>query len=152
LGSQTFNLSLCLSISNYYGEKGKQMTYTLSTQEKQTYIRAEVSGERKRGQEAQDAFQVWLAIAELCRNKGISRALVIFNLSGELPIMAGYDIASSGLKMELLTSLTRVALVDNNEQSRENNRFAETVAANRGAGGGIKVFGDEKEALDWLLA
>jgi hypothetical protein len=128
------------------------MSYTISIQEYQGYIRAEVSGKRIKGQETQDTFQVWLTLAELCRNKGISTILVIYNLSGDLPVITGFNIGSSGVNMELLKILKKVAFVDKNEQSRKVNRFIETVAVNRGASGGVKVFGDENEALNWLLA
>jgi hypothetical protein len=127
------------------------MAYNVSIQEKQGYIRVEVSGERASGQEAKDAVDLWGNLAEVCNRKGVFRVLAIYNLSGDLPTMAAYDAGVSLVKIDLMKKL-KVALVDLNEKSRKINLFTETVAVNRSSYSDRgKVFDDENKAIEWLL-
>jgi hypothetical protein len=127
------------------------MSYDISIQEKQGYIRVEVSGERTSGQEAKAAIDLWMRLAEVCNDKGIFRVLAIYDLNGDLPTIAAYEIGSSLVKNDLIRNM-KVALVDLNEKSRENNLFAKTVAVNRAySRDSGRVFDDEKKAIEWLL-
>lgn len=126
------------------------MTYDLSIQVKQDYIRAEVTGAREKGQEAADALAVWSSVAETCTKNEIFRVLAVFNLTGDLPTLAAYNIGTSLIKNDVLMKL-RVALVDLNVNSQEINRFTVTVAENRSSYGRAEIFNDEKNAINWLL-
>ena len=65
----------------------------------------------------------------------IKDAIVIFNLaSKELPEITRKKI-------------NKVAIIDNKDHDN-NNRFFENVAVNRGHN--VKIFTDEKEAINWL--
>src|SRR5574338_123463 len=103
------------------------MSYNLSIQVEQDYIRAEVTGTRMKGQEADDALAVWSSVAEACTKNGIFQVLAVFSLAGSLPTLAAYKIGTSLVKNDVLLKL-RVALVDLNEESRDINRFAATVS------------------------
>ena len=70
------------------------------------------------------------------------------NLGGRLPTMAGYQIATT-LDNIGIPRRTRIALVDLNSDSRQDNEFAATVAVNRGYM--ARIFSSEEDALKWLL-
>jgi len=125
------------------------MPYNVSIQEKQDYIRIEVTGERDRGHEAKDAIDLWTDIAAVCKTKGIFRVLAIYNLSGDLPTMAAYNVGTKLVENDTIRKM-KVALVDLNERSRRTNLFTETVVANRSSSNQGKVFDNENEAIEWL--
>jgi hypothetical protein len=127
------------------------MRYILSSEEKEGYILFEVTGERIRGQEAKDALEIWEKIGEMCNAKKIFKALVIFNLKGDLRTMVAYK---SGLSIADIDSLhnLKIAFIDLNTDSSKVNRFSETVAANRiDISESFNMFDDENEAIEWLL-
>jgi len=126
------------------------MAYDISIQEKNTYVRVEVSGERTKDHEVQDSIDVWTRVTETCHQKGIFLILAVFNLTGELPILAAFDIGKLGAKLSSFKGL-KVAIVDLNEKSREINLFSETVAVNRSFNNRSKLFADENKAIEWLL-
>ena len=124
------------------------MAYNINTQIKQAYIRIEISGDRTPGQEAAEAIQFWSNVADLCRQNNIFKVLTISALTGRLPTMQAFEIARSpesfGWSWEY-----KVAFVDLNEGSRQDNLFTETVAVNRGYG--AKIFDNEFDAKAWLF-
>jgi hypothetical protein len=78
------------------------------------------------------------------QKKGYSLILAIFKLSGRLPVMPAYEIASSPEEFGWSRKF-KLAIVDVNNESRQDNLFAETVAVNRGYN--VKIFDNEKDAL-----
>jgi len=126
------------------------MRYKLSSEEKQGYILFEVTGERIKGQEAKDALEIWEKIGEICNEKKILKALVIFNLKGDLPTMVAFKSGLSIADIDSLQNL-KIAFIDLNRDSRQVNRFSETVAANRiDISECFNMFDDENEAIEWL--
>ncbi len=125
------------------------MPYKVLIEEKQDYIRVEVSGERMPGQEERDAKQVWSEVAAICARSGKRKILAIFTLRGKLPTLAAFSLGENPEEFGLERNF-RIALIDLNEESREMNRFAETVAHNRGFGI-AKVFDNEREGAEWLI-
>jgi predicted transcriptional regulator len=125
------------------------MTYSLEIQEKSEHIEVRVSGERIRGQEIEDALNMWKIVAKKCDETGISRVLVVSTVTGSLPIISAYEIATSTDKVNWNRKF-RTAIVDLNEESRQINLFGETVVVNRGYFQ-VKVFDNQSEAVKWLL-
>lgn len=125
------------------------MPYKVLIEEKQDYIRVEVSGERTSGQEERDAKQVWSEVAAICTRSGKRKILAIFTLRGKLPTLAAFSLGENPEEFGLGRNF-RIALIDLNEESREMNRFAETVAHNRGFSI-AKVFDNEREGAEWLI-
>ena len=127
------------------------MSFNVSIEEKQDYIRVAVSGERIRGQVENDAIAVWSNVAEVCNKNGIFRVLAVLSLTGDLPTMAAYDVGTSLVKNDLMNKL-KIAVADLNEKSRRTNLFLETVAVNRrGISNRSRIFDNEKNAIEWLL-
>jgi hypothetical protein len=127
------------------------MSFNVSIEKKQDYIRVEVSGERIRGQVDSDAITLWSNVAEVCNKNGVFHVLAVLNLTGELPTMAAYNIGTTLVQNELMKKL-KIAVVDMNEKSRGTNLFLETVAVNRGGSSDrSRIFDNEKKAIEWLL-
>ena len=124
------------------------MPYELSIQEKENYIRVEVSGQRTPGHEVEDAITVWSRVAEVCNAKQMDRVLSIYNLTGRLPARAAHAIAYDPAKFGW-SKRFKVALVDLNEESRQDMFFVEDVAVSSGYR--VRIFDAEQEAEAWLL-
>lgn len=124
------------------------MSLEINIQELPEYIRVEVSGSRTRGKEMEEAVDLWKQVVEVCQASGRDRILFITMATGRIPTLEAYEVAghpedfgwSRGYKM---------ALVDLNPESLEDNQFAGTVAVNRGFN--VKIFDNEKEGEIWLL-
>lgn len=126
------------------------MPYTVTIQNELSHLRIDVSGERKFGKKGEDAISVWSQVAEVCREMDINRILAIFRLSGRASsTMGAFQIVESA-KGFGWSEKYRLAIVDTNEESRKDNLFIETVAVNYGYT--MKVFDNEQEAKEWLLA
>jgi predicted fused transcriptional regulator/phosphomethylpyrimidine kinase len=124
------------------------MPYELSIQEKENYIRVDVSGQRTPGHEIEDAISVWSRVAEVLNEKQIDRVLAIYNLTGRLPARAAHAIAYDPAKFGWSKHF-KVALVELNEESRQDMFFAEDVAVSSGYR--VRIFDSEQEAEAWLL-
>lgn len=124
------------------------MPYELGIQEKENYIRVEVFGERIPGHEVEDAIGVWSHVAEVCNAKQMDRVLSIYNVTGSLPARAAHAIAYDPRKFGW-SKRFKVALVDLNEESRQDMFFVEDVAVSSGYR--VRVFDNEQEAEAWLL-
>jgi hypothetical protein len=112
-----------------------------------SHLRLEVSGEWAKGNEAKEAISIWSQIAEACRELGSSRVLAIFDVSGRMPAMEAWDIASD-LQSVGLERHWRIAVVYTHQERFESNHFSEDVACNRGYD--VKIFRDESSAESWL--
>jgi len=124
------------------------MPYEASIQVQQDYVRVEVSGERIAGQEEDDAIRVWSRIAEVCETKKIHRVLAIYRVTGRLPATAAHAIAFDPARFGWRRTF-QLALVNMNEESRQDTLFLEDVAVSSGYP--VRVFDDEEEAENWLL-
>ena len=124
------------------------MPYKIKIQEKSDYLRIEISGDRSPGQEASEAIEFWSQVAKLCREKNIDNVLTISTLTGRLPTLQAFEIAQSPESFGWDWRF-KVAFVDLNEESRQDNLFTETVAVNRGYR--AKIFDNEDDAKTWLF-
>jgi len=124
------------------------MSYEVNIQEQQDHIRVEVSGERIPGHEEDDAIEVWSRVAKICAAQELDRILCIHRVTGRLPATAahaiGFDPARFGWNRHL-----QLALVNLNEESRQDTLFLEDVAVSSGYQ--IRVFDNEEEARKWVL-
>jgi hypothetical protein len=124
------------------------MPYLVNIKEEKDYIRVEVSGDRTPNKETEDAISVWSRVAERCHSTNIHRILATVDLSGRFPTLAAYELAKSpgafGWERHF-----KMAVVDINKESRQDNYFTETVAVNRGYW--VKIFDNEKDAENWLF-
>jgi hypothetical protein len=124
------------------------MAYDYKIEDKQQYIRVEMSGERTPNNEIEDVVPIWANVTDLCHKKNINKVLGILNLTGDVPIVGSYYIVKLAESFGWGRNL-RVALVEPHKEPDQTNAFTETVAVNRGYQ--LKVFGSEQDALAWLL-
>lgn len=124
------------------------MPYKFCIEEQEDYIRVEVSGERIPGNEEEDAVRVWSCVAEVCEAKKIDRVLGIYKVTGRLPATAAHAIAFDPARFGWSRRF-KLALVNLNEESRQDSLFLEDVAVSSGYQ--IRVFDNEEEGRTWLL-
>ena len=124
------------------------MWYDLTFDEKEDYIRCEVSGKRRLGKEYEDIAAVWSQVAEICKEKGIFKILAIFKIKGKITVFDAFKVVTNSEKFNW-DSRCVLALFDANKDSRKINLFTETAAVNRGHH--MKVFENEASALNWLI-
>ena len=123
------------------------MTYDVSMIEQNHYLKFVISGDRRPGQQAKDSIDAWTQIFNTCRAMDNNLILVIFKLSGSLPLMESYKIVEHLAKDDLNRQFV-IAVVDFNEVSFKDNRLAETLAVNRDFT--VRVFDNEPAAEEWL--
>lgn len=106
------------------------------------HLRAFVSGPR-------DSMEVsrgyWSRIAAECVRSGIFRVLVEEDFPNSMSEVELYELVTQA--EDTLRQL-RIAFVDRRAEQSESNRFAETVARNRGLA--VRVFEDLENATLWL--
>jgi len=124
------------------------MPYEVRIREFEDYIKVEASGKRTPGNEEKDALSVWSRVAEVCRAKQIDRILGIYNITGRLPTPAAHAIAYNPARFGWSRRF-KLALVDLNEESRQDVLYVEDVAVSSGYK--VRVFDNEQEAKAWLL-
>jgi hypothetical protein len=89
----------------------------------------------------------WTDLADRCQAEEITRLLIVDRVDGRLTTAELFALS----KMVAQLFLGRIiAYVDPKEQTRDDNKFGETVILNRG--GNVRVFHSEAEAAPWLLA
>ena len=124
------------------------MPYDCNIENRGDHIRVEISGERVRGKEVDDIIRVLFEVIEFCRNTGISRILAISKLNGRIPTLTAFNITESLKKIGWEKNFKLANVIMDNE-SKEDSRFGETVALNRGFP--YRVFDNEQDAKMWLL-
>jgi len=134
--------------NSIYQIRGLDMAYDIRMEIREGYLRVDVSGKREPGKEAERSIESWKDVARICKEHDLHAVLTILNLSGRLPVFAAYDIIST-LSDVGLRGRYKLAVVDLNDASREDNLFAETVARNRGFS--VRTFSNEEDALAWML-
>lgn len=125
------------------------MPYQIDLSIHETYIRAHITGQRIPGQATANSMAAWKQITAACQDHDLFRVLAVFDLTGPLPTMSAFKVASSLHEIGLNWRF-RIAFVDPHLESLPENQFGETVAVNRGVQ--VKVFTNETDALPWLLA
>jgi hypothetical protein len=124
------------------------MSYEVSIQEQEDYIRVEITGKRAPGSEVEDAVAVWSYVAEVCQAKEKDRILGIYDVTGRLPTRAAHAIAYDPARFGW-SKRFKLALVNMHEESRQDVLFVEDVAVSSGYQ--VRIFDDEQEAEAWLL-
>ena len=124
------------------------MSYIMHFDEKDDFLKVEITGTRTQGNELVDAIEVLSNVNEIGKAKNIENILMILRITGHLPFMASYNI---GDKAESLgwSRMFSVAAVTMDEESMKSYLFIETVAVNRGYD--VKIFDNEQDAKTWLF-
>lgn len=122
----------------------EEKPYTIAFHTHEKYLEAIVSGERD---SLDVSIMFWHDIFEMSEARNFKRILASENFQNDI---SAIDMYILGEKLcEMAPKNVFVAFVDEQLQQLEMNRFAETVAYNRGGQG--KVFSNRKEAEKWLL-
>lgn len=124
------------------------MPYQVHIETRHDHVRVNVSGTRTPGHEVEDSVHAWKQVADTCRDTGIEKILTVFELEGRLSPIDAYDIVARTEEFGWSHAF-KMAVVDLNKETLEDNLFAETVAVNRAYE--IMVFDNESDASDWLL-
>jgi len=124
------------------------MSYEVRVQEQEDYIRVEISGMRTPGNEIEDAIAVWSHVAEVCKKTKKDRILGIHDVTGRLPARAAHAIAYDPARFGW-SKRFKLALVEMQEESRQDVLFVEDVAVSSGYQ--VRIFDNEPEAEVWLL-
>lgn len=118
--------------------------YRLTTEERQGYLYAKMTGE-------QDSYESTMAavteLAGICLARRVTRLLVEHDMPGRLSTLDVYKMAT---RLPDLYQGVDVAFVIHRSQIPDNPQFLEDVARNRGAQG--RLFATVGEAEAWLLA
>jgi hypothetical protein len=123
----------------------QEKPYTIQFDHKDKFLSAKVFGEKD---SLEISLMFWDEIFKESEIKKYKRILISENFKNDI---SAIDMYILGEKLsEMAPKDISVAFVDDQVQQLEMNRFAETVAYNRGGKG--KVFADKEEAEKWLLA
>lgn len=112
------------------------------------FVQMDMAGFYTPGNEAAEARKMWKELADTCRSNGKRRVLVRSSMTGELPAMVSYEIASHPEEFGWERAF-RIAMVFEHKERYESHLFPETVMVNRYYD--MKAFMDENEAKTWLL-
>ena len=119
------------------------MSYTITTEIKQGYVKLAASGEQTLEGNKELVFRV----LEACTENNVTKVLVdIRGLVGQPGVVSDYELAGIAAQ-EALGLLQKVALLYRQE-SHEYTVFFETAVRNRGIN--LLAFPDEREAIQWL--
>ncbi|HVE38792.1 MAG TPA: hypothetical protein VNM14_02820 [Planctomycetota bacterium] len=118
--------------------------YKLTTEDRQGYLYAKMSGEK-------DSLESTMAavteLAGICLARKVNRLLVEHDMPGKLSTLDVYKMAS---RLPELFDGIDVAFVIHRSEIPDNPKFLENVARNRGATG--RLFSSVEDAEAWLLA
>ncbi len=126
------------------------MGFHLTIERADGYLRFEVAGERVPGELTEQMLGVWMRVAEACRESGVERVIGINRLTGPVPTLEVFQIGQQVPRILGPTVRKLAFVVLGGEDAVRANLFFENVAVNRGLSG--RVFDDESQALEWLLA
>lgn len=125
------------------------MAYAYEIQRKPNYLRVVVDGERRRGGEAKDTFDVLKEVAKICEEENHNKMIFVWNVPGAVGSLDAFRVASNFEKADFKRTY-KFATINYDKAQYESNRFTETVAVNRGWN--FKVFNNEEDGLEWLLS
>ncbi len=125
-------------------ENQDQKTYKLHFENREKYLYVFVEGEIVT---KESAISFYREIFSKCEELGFIKVLIEENFKNQIPISDLFEVANF---MAIASrGKTKIAHVDRQEKDHELNKFAETVAVNRGIYG--KTFINSEEAEKWLL-
>lgn len=103
---------------------------------------------RARGQrDIEETRRLWAALAARSLEHGQGKVLALLDLRGRFTLSQVYELASHLEDLGWRRG-TMLAIVDLVDESRPDNEFGSTVAANRGYV--VAHFATQDEAMDWL--
>lgn len=123
------------------------MTYILSYQEEEGYLKVVVEGSRVHDDPAKSGQQVVAQVFVKCRELGYSRVMLVSLLTGSYPPFANYQVVNS-LEMTGVPKEWKLAYVNMDQPSQQSVLFSETLANNKGFQ--ARVFQSEEDAHNWL--
>lgn len=123
------------------------MAYQFTFEEHEGVVKVIVTGERISGEKIKLAEEAWEKVAQFCMHKGLSRILIISQVTGNLPPLDAYQI-STNLENLGLRKNWKIAFVNQDLESLTDIQFAEIVAQNRGIN--ARMFNQEAEAWTWI--
>lgn len=123
------------------------MSYALTFQEKDGYLRVEGRGHRSENDPLKSGQAVVDKVAMKCRESGYTRIMLVSHLTGAYPPFANFQVIVS---MEQLgvPKEWKMAYVNLDPESHKAVLFSETIAVRKGYQ--ARVFDNEQEACDWL--
>ncbi len=124
------------------------MPYDVSIEAQENFIKVEISGTRRPDSAVDDSVDLWGRVAAASRDHGVDRILAVFRVVGRLSPIDAYDIVARTDEFGWSHAF-KMAVVDLNRETLEDNLFAETVAVNRAYQ--IMVFDNVEDAQEWLL-
>jgi hypothetical protein len=124
-------------------EKPKE--YTLTFEDRDSYLFAHVEGERET---LSIAHAYWTEIAEKTLSGGHKRLLVVEDIPEAISIAEVHQLVSEFAELPVID--IRLAFIDMHPTQRNLNEFGILVGSNRGMT--IEAFEEESEAERWLLA
>lgn len=122
------------------------MPFTYDIKEKEGLLIFELEGTRTRETNARVAD----AIREACVKRGVQKVLVdALALEKRLGVLDAHAGPTTDFPRDVSSKQIKVAVLDR-EEFEDTFRFFETVARN--AGYCLRIFGDRKKAMQWLLS
>ena len=122
--------------------------YDVKIETQDSFISVHISGTRLPGSAVEDSVGLWGQVADACRDHGVEKILAVFEVEGRLSPIDAYDIVARTGEFGWSHAF-KMAVVDLNKDTLEDNLFAETVAVNRAYQ--IMVFDNAVDAEEWLL-
>lgn len=125
------------------------MTYDISVQTRQDYLRVEVSGQRIPGHEVGDALDVWKKTAVKVRETGVNRILLIGKVPGRIPAAAANLAVKLAEQVQSRVNY-KVAMVFTDLETLDSHNLTTTFARNLGYE--VDIFDNETDARKWLCS
>jgi len=125
------------------------MPYKAEYELLENFVRVSIRGTRVEGRVPEDSSVVVDRTLELINESGLGRCLVVIDLAGPLSPGDAFHLVAMSERHGWPRDC-RLAFVNLRPDSLDDTRFTEVVANNRAFP--LRVFADEEEALDWLLA
>lgn len=123
------------------------MSYALTFQERDGYLRVEGRGHRAKDDPVKSGRAIVDRVAMKCRESGYSRIMLVSHLTGAYPPFANFQVVSA-LEQLAIPKEWKMAYVNLDPKSHKAVLFSETVAVKKGFQ--ARVFDNEQEAYNWL--
>lgn len=117
---------------------------TLTFDQLPAYLRVQVEGAPPT---AQAGVEFWTTIADECRKRDQDNVMVVEVLE---PMQTFHGVFGTASQLPDLFVGIKLAFVFVGDDARNYQKFGEDVAINRGAD--IRVFRDERDAVQWLVS
>lgn len=123
------------------------MSYQLDFEVDGEILRVHATGDRDTDSPRLAAKEAWRRVSEKCGETGLSRVLIVSEVTGHYPTTDAYETMST-LDQHGVSHEWRIAYVNDDPRCREDLMFMMAVADLRGFS--VRIFADEGEARKWL--